>query len=393
MKQNALFQIEFVRGRYEMNEKSFENFTLLIDGKNAFPMILQSIENAKKSLLINMFIWRDDTIGNRIGEAVLAAAERGVQVQISVDRYGVVLEKAEENRKSFFHKRQSLAEKVKIAALRLFYPMKGTQKRAKDEETELYKKILSHPNVTVEKDIFKADHSKYYVVDNRILFVGGINIEDKENGADMQGRVYQDYMVKIEGEEAVQAFLSQNEGGMVATNGYFFGCNRKSVRRFDMEKHYLAMIEGAEKELCIVMAYFSPLKAFMNAIIRAHKRGVRVFVMIPSFANFQNDTNRKTLKTLMKRTNGGIQGYLSPKMVHTKMIYTEKWASFGSTNITKKAFEQLDELNLFFERAGSALEKELLNSVEENIALAQRVTNYKKIKYDRVKAFFEGFLV
>ena len=80
-------------------------------------------------------------------------------------------------------------------------------------------------------------------------------------------------------------------------------------------------------------------------------------------------------------------------MVHTKMIYTEKWASFGSTNITKKAFEQLDELNLFFERAGSALEKELLNSVEENIARAQRVTDYKKIKYDRVKAFLEGFLV
>ena len=375
------------------NTTDFEQFTLLVDGKNAFPEILKSIEQAEKSLYINMFIWRDDVIGNRIGEAVLAAAERGVQVQISVDRYGVVLEKAEESKKSFFHKKQSFAERVKIAALRLFYPMKGAPKRAKDEETELYQKLLSHPNVRVEKDVFKADHSKYYLIDGKILFVGGINIEDKENGADMQGRAYQDYMVKIEGEETAQAFLSQNDGGMVATNGFFFGINRKAKRRFDMQKHYLTMIESAEKELCIVMAYFSPLKAFTDAIVRAYKRGVRVSVMIPSVANFQNDTNRKTLKLLMKGTGNGVCGYLSPKMLHTKLLYTEKWVSLGSTNITKKAFGQLDELNLFFERTGSALEQQLLNSVKENITLAQPVEEHKRIKYNKVKAFFESFLV
>ena len=82
-------------------------------------------------------------------------------------------------------------------------------------------------------------HSKYYIMDDETLFLGGINVEDKENGADMQGRAYQDYMVRIDGKEAVQSFLSQKEGGMVETNGYFFGFNRKKPRRFDMEKLYL----------------------------------------------------------------------------------------------------------------------------------------------------------
>ena len=95
------------------------NFSLLIDGKQAFPEILRCIEHAERSIGINMFIWRDDAIGNRIAAAVLAAAERVVQVDISVDRYGVVLEKAEESKKSFFHKRQTPAEKVKIVALEL----------------------------------------------------------------------------------------------------------------------------------------------------------------------------------------------------------------------------------------------------------------------------------
>ena len=61
-------------------------------GKETFPALIDAINAAKVSLDINMFIWRDDAIGNEMAEAVLAAAERGVKVTISVDRYGVVLE-------------------------------------------------------------------------------------------------------------------------------------------------------------------------------------------------------------------------------------------------------------------------------------------------------------
>ena len=66
----------------------------------------------------NMFIWRDDRIGNRIAKAILTAADRGVKVYLSVDRYGVVLEKSEECKRSFFHKTQSLSEKPKISILK-----------------------------------------------------------------------------------------------------------------------------------------------------------------------------------------------------------------------------------------------------------------------------------
>ena len=116
-----------------------QNFALLVDGKEAFPEILRCIGAARKSIFINMFIWRDDVIGNRIAAAVLAAAERGVQVSSSVDRYGVVLEKAEECKRSFFHKQQTLTEKIKTATLEVLYPMAGAPKGARDEETELYR--------------------------------------------------------------------------------------------------------------------------------------------------------------------------------------------------------------------------------------------------------------
>ena len=379
-----------------MHSDLYKDFTLLIDGKEAFPEILRCIDGAEKSIRINMFIWRDDEIGNRIAAAVLAAAERGVQVDISVDRYGVVLEKAEECKKSFFHKKQTFAEKCKIWGLRRMYPMRGTPRRAADEETPLYRRIVSHPNIRVGADVFKADHSKFYIFDGRTLILGGLNIEDKENGADMQGRVYGDYMVKMAGEEYVAAFLAALGGEVPRVDApYFFGVNTKSTvpYRFDMEGLYLDMIEEAERELHITMAYFSPMKKFVRAILAAYRRGVRVSVMIPAHANFQDSANRKTVRRLLKKSGGGIAVYLSPRMLHTKLIATEKAVSFGSTNITKKAFCQLSELNLFIRNTDAPLPAALLANERERMTEATSVTDYRKIRYNAPLAFLEGFVV
>lgn len=374
---------------------AYARFTLLVDGKNAFPEIINCIENAKRSAYINMFIWRDDKIGNRMARAVLTAAENGAKVYISVDRYGVVLEKAEESKKSFFHKKQSFVEKVKTKALEITYPMKGAPKKAKDAYTELYNKIMEHPNITVSRDVFKADHSKYYVIDDEILFLGGVNIEDKENGADMQGRVYGDYMAKLEGSEYVDAFWKKINIGEDVSEDYFFGVNVKNQKpyRFEMEKMYLDMINSAKDELHITMAYFSPLENFVSAIVGAYERGVKITIMVPELANFQNDTNRKTVRKLLKLTNNGITVYLSPRMLHTKMMINDEYISFGSTNITKKAFGQLSELNLFVKNVDSEFRRSLFDDVEKNYGMSKKISSYKEIKYNRSLAFIEGFLV
>ena len=138
-----------------------ETITLLVNGVSAFPEIIRCIEQAKTSVEINMFIWRDDQIGNRMAEAVLTAADRGAKVRISVDRYGVVLEKCEEAKKSFFHKKLTLSERAKIRLLELIYPQTCGCSKAKDTYTDMYNRVMAHPNIEVSADIFKADHSKY----------------------------------------------------------------------------------------------------------------------------------------------------------------------------------------------------------------------------------------
>ncbi len=370
-----------------------QNMSLFVDGKRFFPVLLDAISRAEKSIDINMFIWRDDDIGNTLARTLLDAMDRGVKVNISKDRYGVVLELAEETQASFFHKKTTLVERVKATVLRRLY-RHGKKNRAKTRDEALYRRFISHENLSLDAKRFKADHSKYYVIDGKTLFLGGINVEDKENGVDREGREYQDYMVAIRGEDAVREALASLKEAPHTEREIYLGYNDNGRRNaFYMEALYLDLINRAERELHLTMAYFSPSKRFTDAILRADVRGVAVHILIPSRANFQSDSNRRAVKRLLKRSLGNIHVYLSPKMVHTKLLRSEKMITLGSTNITKKAFSQLSELNLFLKNQSSPFVLALTEAMDENYALSTRIDCPKDIRYNPFMAFIEGFLV
>ena len=366
---------------------------LLFNGKEAFPEILRCIDEARESIYINMFIWRNDSIGRDIARAVLDAANRGVDVTISKDRYGCICELCEENRQSFFHHDISAGERIKIKALEYIYNRDLLKEKREDIEDPLLGMLRAHPGVHILDEVNKYDHSKYYIFDRKILIFGGINIEDKELYEDRKGREYSDYMVKLTGEEYVKEFLGRSLGKMQGSRSIFRMNVKKPVRIFELEDAFLELIKRAEKELTIVMAYFSPLPEFMDDIKEAAGRGVRIKLVIPSLANFTDDTNKRTVRKLMKLCGGNISVWLSPKMLHAKLLMSEKEIILGSCNITKKAFHQLDELDLCIEREGSGLEEQVEESVRKIIEESARVDGDSPPPYSRMLAAFEGILM
>ncbi len=376
---------------------SSTSITLLVNGSQAFPAIIECIENARSSIYVNMFIWRDDQIGNELAQKLLEAADRGVQVTVSKDTYGSVCEHAEESATSFFHKKLSLTEIIKVDTLKMLYDPARIP-NARDTESTLYQKFMGHPHINTQADVFKADHSKFWIFDDEILILGGVNVEDKENGSDMSGRQYEDFMVKMEGKSYVDALMKARSEGITRdeqTSPYYFGVNRKMGKNsvFQMENLYLDLINSSQDELTIVMAYFSPLRNFTDAILAACNRGVSVRIIIPSHANFQDDSNKKTARYLFTKSDAQIEIYLSPKMLHTKLLMNEQTVTFGSSNITKKAFHQLDELNLFADSSWGTLYQEIRQQVERTIEEADVVTDVKELRYNWLLAWLEGFLV
>ena len=372
--------------------KTIGESKLLVDGVVAFEEILNCINAARSSILINMFIWREDAIGIRLANAVLSAAGRGVRVTISVDRVGMILERCEEQGRSFFHRNPDVIERFKIAFLKRFYPENFGIAKKQSDCPGLLERILSHPNIVVERERKKNDHSKYYVIDDSILILGGINVEDKECGADCSGRVYQDYMLKLVGREHVQAFFDKLCHNCDTADGYYFRMNNKmlSEPKFEMKDSFLSIINNAKRELVIVMAYFAPLPSIIDAIVAAWKRGVKIRILTPENPNFQKNSNRKTLSTLMKRCSNDIEVVFSPKMIHTKLIFSEKSIMFGSCNITNLAFRQLGELDIELENIDTPLVEHINSSVEENFAISRLVSDYRQIKFSPTIAWLEG---
>ena len=263
--------------------------SLLETGRDAFPEILRQIRAAEREILVHTFIWREDRIGLEIAGELLKAAERGVSVVIEKDRYGLLLEYSEESQRSFCH-RPDPWERIQIEALCLACNRDLFGKRLQTERSDLYGKMREHPNITIEDGRRTEDHSKYYVFDRRVMILGGINVEDKECFRDSRGRVYFDYMVKICDPEAVSQFLEKRSAPQRRSD--LFRVNVKEpFRHFELEESFLELIDGAERELTVMMAYFAPVKTILSAIRRALERGVSVRILLPRSANFMNDAN------------------------------------------------------------------------------------------------------
>ena len=62
--------------------------TLLCDGAEFFPALLASLNAARRQIQLETYIFRIDATGERIARALMAAARRGVEVNVLLDGFG-----------------------------------------------------------------------------------------------------------------------------------------------------------------------------------------------------------------------------------------------------------------------------------------------------------------
>lgn len=80
----------------------------------------------------------------------------------------------------------------------------------------------------------------------------------------------------------------------------FIANMKKPVSSFELKSSYLDLIDRAERELCIMMAYFAPDKEILSAKKCALHRDVHVRILIPRSANYMDDMNKLTVSKLIE---------------------------------------------------------------------------------------------
>jgi cardiolipin synthase len=351
---------------------------VLGSGDRAFQQILGRVREAKKSVEIRAFLWRDDEAGNLLGEAVLHAADRGAQVVIHKDRIAAVYEYTGGNKQSFFHKRVDPVRGFQAWFLGAVYRAPGSFKQ---KPNALAQRILEHDNITVEHMRKRFDHSKLYIIDDRYLATGSMGIGDNHR------HEWVDVMVEAEGEEHVarlrERMLGHDE--FDPSRGLDFLVHSREAHRkksCPMITHRLALIEAAQQSITVEMAYFTD-RRFTAALARAVQRGVEVKVVIAELADVLGNINRATCDTLMRLTGApqNLTIVLVPRMVHSKVVVIDhRWSDVGSANFTPLSHGVYDEINLYAdcEPFARALEEEIESHCEDGRVADSRLS-YRKM--------------
>jgi cardiolipin synthase A/B len=342
-------------------------FELLAGGKAAFERIVARIGRARRSILVRAFEWRDDDTGRSVARALLAAADRGVNVTIWKDRVGGYYEHLEATKQSFFHKRIDLGARCQLWCLMTFYGRWGSLQQ---RPSELAAALLAHPNVRLVAEK-RFDHTKLYQFDDETVILGGMGIGDDFRDVNV------DFMVEISGGDAAERLAARYEGRARFDPGrpfdYLLHAFRGQGRTGEsLSAQRLELIAGVRERLTIAMAYLGDPEP-TAAVVDAVKRGVQVTLLTAARANVGADINLLTCSQILRRTGNpeNLRLVLHPRMVHAKVLVGDgEWVDLGSTNFTRLSHGGYEEVDVFCRDRMFARRVE--QAIEQEVRLGQR---------------------
>jgi cardiolipin synthase len=351
---------------------------LLSSGSEAYATILDRVRRARRSIDVRAFVWFDDEAGNRLGEALLEAAERGVRIRVLKDRIAAVYEYMGGTRQSFFHKRVDRVRALQAWVLGRFYGAPGPMRQ---EHNRLASALLAHPNVSVEHHAKRFDHAKTFVFDDEHIVLGsmGIGNDHRQN--------WHDVMIVLEGRAHVGRLERRLRGEVRfdPSRVVDFLVHRRGVhasRACELAVDRLALIDRAVRTLSVEMAYLGDAR-FTDAIVRAVGRGVKV-LLVTSRSDVLGYVNLATCEELLRRTRGAenLRIVLTRCMTHSKIVAVDgAFVDVGSANFTRLSHGVYDEVNAYVADAAFArrVEEMIASHADAGVACVDRVAGHSPL--------------
>lgn len=301
-----------------------------VDGKDAFRRIEKLIRKARYSIVIHMFIWKDDDVGRQIAALLLEAAERGVQIDITKEAVGDLFEWDAD----FFGTGQS--------------------------PDPVWKAFWHHPNIRITHAL-DHNHTKAFVIDQQILLLTGMNIA-REYRYD-----WHDYLVELKGTAFVEQFF-QRKSQDASQQSVQLVMNTE--REKNIRPTLQHMLDTAKHSVVVEHCYLSD-PDMTDRLIRLSKRRVRVTVLLPTAMDFHNHANMLTMGRL--RTEGRrshMKVLLYPGIFHAKIILVDRTQAFlGSANLMRSSLDDMGEVNVLVRGRRRALKK-IRESLRHDILLS-----------------------
>lgn len=319
-----------------MTHQNILNETIYHEANSYFRDLIHGINQAQHSVVLESYIFSASHLADQIVDALINASQRGVQVRVLVDGFGI-----DDSFHAYALKLRKAGPQVRIYHpvpwdLR-YWPMAITPSRGFKKYWYLFTSIN------------KRNHRKILFVDNRYAWLGSFNISACHLPHDDGGQNWRDTAVSVHlknGKE-VEAALNRTwyrwrwykrrkyQRTPVSISPFIFNYSRK-LRKLSRQ-NLLSKIDRAQERIWITNAYFVPDAKLLNALMSASHRQVDVRIIIPgeSDITFIPWISSNFYAALIE-AGARIFEYQN-RILHAKTLIIDDWVSIGSSNFNRRS--------------------------------------------------------
>ncbi|MBU2927609.1 cardiolipin synthase [Winogradskyella psychrotolerans] len=357
--------IEYIRRSSSSPLTANNDVTVLVNGEEKFPALLEAIENAMSHIHIEYYIYENDITGNDVAELLIKKANEGVEVRFLYDDFG-----SHSLGKSFIKKLNDAG--VQTAP---FYKIKW---------------------YALANRLNYRNHRKIVIVDGSVSFIGGINISDRyRNDLQKENHLFwRDTHLQIKGQATASLqylFLCDwnfcSIKPMAFSEVYFPDHTKQGSIEKDVVQiaasgpdstqpvifySLLEAISSAKQSIYITTPYFIPGESLIDALIIAIQSGVDVKLIIPGISDSKM-VNAAASAYYTELLQYGAKIYKYHKgFVHAKTIVIDgDLAIVGSANMDYRSFDLNFEVNAMV--YSEIIAKQLTNAFEKDLKVSQKI--------------------
>ena len=308
---------------------------LLMSGRDKFADMFETIRQAKSSIHLEYFNFRNDSIANLLFDILREKRKEGVEVRALFDGFG-----NDSNNQPL--KKEHL-QKLHADSINIY------------EFDPIRFPWVNH--------IWPRDHRKIVVIDGEVAYTGGMNVADYYIVGTEQVGEWRDMHCRIEGpavNELQQIFLrmwKRVTKETITDTKYFQGkpAGNKMVGIANREPHtsneimrrfYVHALDAAQDSIKLVNPYFAPTSSVIKALKRCAERGVKMDILMSSKYDIplMPDVVIYNMKKLAKR--GARIWRYRPGFHHSKIMMVDgKFCTVGSTNLDARSLRYDYEIN------------------------------------------------
>ena len=354
---------------------------LFINGSPFFKSLLQDISQAQHSIYFETYIFKNDAIGKKVINHLIEAAQRGVKIKVLVDGCGSPFWGAE-----FAHTLEKKGIRSKV-----FHPFPW-------QLWNWSRSVVRLPFIIkwvyLLFKMSRRNHRKICIIDEKIAYVGSINVTmdhiDKSEG----GNNWRDFGLKLQNldlcdlteafhcswthrsikERVKDTFKKIRRDPIIRLNNSWH-------RRRILYKNLIQRLRLAHQRIWIINAYFVPDNMLLKGLIEAAKEGKDVRILLPQHSDnlLPLPWASATFYESLLKHGVKIYEYL-PSVLHAKAIIIDDWFLVGSSNLDHLSLLHNLEVDI---RLQSAQSKTKIEEIFKHDLKESQEINLENWKYHR----------